>query len=376
MLEALGKRLRSRQSPCWLSVLSPRDGGSQHICLASSNTPRTLVPLYHSRYTPLAMLIAGDRPVPRDAYDVMDLKALRCFFAVARHSSMTKAGIELGISEAAVSQRVKALEGYLNAKLYESRGGKVHLTTAGERTAQMAVSVFSEIRTLEGAVGHAHESAEITLSSHDSVLRHLLPEKVEAFNRANPLARLRLIARPVEETLRLVRANECDLGVIAERPLPEELSFHAMSTYPAYLVFPKGHALARRAREGLQALLDDGRTGRYPLIILEVQREDPRLRLAFERLNVPFNVALELSTIDTLKHYVARGLGIAIISGFSVTPEDRGRLEILELPDELGGATTYGVVMRRGKHRDPLLKSLMEVLTKPDLHRPPVGSGV
>jgi DNA-binding transcriptional LysR family regulator len=251
----------------------------------------------------------------------------------------------------------------------------VHITTAGERTAQMAVSVFSEIQTLESAVGHAQEFAEITLSSHDSVLRHLLPEKVESFYRTNPLARLRLIARPVEETLRLVRANECDLGVIAERPLPEELSFHAMSTYPAYLVLPKGHALARRAREGLQALLDDGKTGRYPLIILEVQREDPRLRMAFERLNVPFNVALEVSTIDTLKHYVARGLGIAVITGFTVTPEDRGRLEILELPGKLGGATTYGVVMRRGKHRDPLLKSLMEVLTKPDQRPPSVGGG-
>jgi DNA-binding transcriptional LysR family regulator len=54
----------------------------------------------------------------RSAYDVMDLKALRCFLSVARHGSLTKAGIELGISEAAISQRVKALEGDLGIKLY------------------------------------------------------------------------------------------------------------------------------------------------------------------------------------------------------------------------------------------------------------------
>jgi DNA-binding transcriptional LysR family regulator len=298
----------------------------------------------------------------RGAYDVMNLKALRCFFAVARRGSLTKAGIDLNITEAAVSQRVRSLETWLGTKLYEARGGRVQLTAAGERTAQLAVSVFSEIDMLEQSVGSAQETAEIVLASHDSVLRHLLPEKVEAFHRAHPLARLRLIARPIAETLRMVRSNECDLGVATQTQIPEELAFQPIATYPALLVLPKGHALARRARDGFQALLSDAMTGRYPLIILEVQREDQRLRQAFESHDVPFNVALEVTTIDTLKHYVARGLGVAVISGFSVSAEDRARLEVIAIPDEFGGGTTYGVVLRRDKHRTPLLKDLVAIL--------------
>ena len=216
--------------------------------------------------------------MPRGAYEVMDLKSLKCFFEVARRGSLTKAGIELDIAEAAVSQRVKSLETYLGTKLYEARGGRVQLTAAGERTAQLAVSLFSEIAALERAVRGAQETDEIVLASHDSVLRHLLPERVEAFHRAHPLARLRLIARPIAETVRLVRSNECDLGVISEAQIPAELSFHTIATYPSYLLLPKGHALSRRAPEGFQAILSDAMTGRYPLIILEVQREDPRLR--------------------------------------------------------------------------------------------------
>ena len=38
----------------------------------------------------------------KDPYEVMDLKALRCFWATAKHASMPQGGIELGISEAAV----------------------------------------------------------------------------------------------------------------------------------------------------------------------------------------------------------------------------------------------------------------------------------
>ena len=94
--------------------------------------------------------------------------------------------------------------------------------------------------------------------------------------------------------------------------------------------------LGRRVRDEFQALVRDGVTGHYPLIILEVQREDPRLRETFERHNVPFNVALEVSTIDTLKHFVACGLGIAVVSGFAVTQEDRARLDIVAVPQEFG----------------------------------------
>ena len=299
----------------------------------------------------------------RDAYDVMSLKALKCFLEVARRGSFTKAGTELGIAEAAVSQRVRSLEDYLGTKLYKSPGGKIRLTAAGERTAQLAVSLFSDIEALEQAVHGAQESEEIVLASHDSVLRHLLPEKIEAFYRAHPLAPLRLIARPIAETLRLVRSNECDLGVVPKTQLPAELFFQAIATYPVYLVVPKGHALARRARDGFGALLSDATTGRYPLIILEVQREDSRLQQAFERHGVPFTVALEVNSIDTLKHYVARGLGIGVISGLSVTPEDSARLDVVPIPDEMGGASTYGVVVRRGKDRSPLLKSLIAILT-------------
>ena len=49
----------------------------------------------------------------------MDLKALLCFEAMARHGSLTEASIDLDISDAAEPQRIKSLEKHLGAKLYE-----------------------------------------------------------------------------------------------------------------------------------------------------------------------------------------------------------------------------------------------------------------
>jgi DNA-binding transcriptional LysR family regulator len=84
----------------------------------------------------------------------------------------------------------------------------------------------------------------------------------------------------------------------------------------------------------------------------------------FPGVNDPAEMRRPLSrhAVDTLKHFVARGMGIAVISGFSVTQEDRTRLEVIAIPEEMGGASTYGVVMRCGKHRTALLKSLLAIL--------------
>jgi hypothetical protein len=42
--------------------------------------------------------------------------------------------------------------------------------------------------------------------------------------------------------------------------------------------------------------------------------------------------------------------------------DDRARLEVLPIPVEFGGDTTYGVLLRRGKHRSRPLQALLAVL--------------
>ncbi len=80
-------------------------------------------------------------------YDPMDMKALLCFETMAKHGSLTRASIELGIADAAVSQRIKSLEKYLGTKLYEARGGKVRLTEAGHRTTALPSSYLGYVRS-------------------------------------------------------------------------------------------------------------------------------------------------------------------------------------------------------------------------------------
>lgn len=297
-----------------------------------------------------------------DPYDVMDLKALRCLWAVAKHLSLTRAGIELGISEAAVSQRVKSLEKRFDTKLYESRGGRVKLTPAGERTMEMAVGLFDRLESFEQALSRNDEAYEVTLCTHDSVLHYMLPQIVEDLSRTHPLTRLRLLTRSLDECVRLVRTNESDVAIIPRWELPKEIRFYPVATYPAFLILPRGHPLAQSAREDFESLLNDETISRYPLIVSEAQIESRLLKDTLGRLKLPLNIGLEVGTFDTLKHYVARGLGIAVVSGLCLTEADRAQFDAVQVPEKFGGETTYDLILRLDKCMNKALSALLRML--------------
>ncbi|WP_323766406.1 LysR substrate-binding domain-containing protein [Marinovum sp.] len=58
--------------------------------------------------------------------------AVRAFEATARHMSVKSAADELCLTPSAVSHQIKALEGFLDTKLFERAGNRIALTLTGE----------------------------------------------------------------------------------------------------------------------------------------------------------------------------------------------------------------------------------------------------
>ena len=299
----------------------------------------------------------------KDPYEVMDLKALRCFWATGRHSSLTQASIELGISEAAVSQRIKALEQYLGVKLYEARGGKVRITPAGQYTLDRAIKLFDELKEFEETVAEQDATGTLTLASYEPVLLYLLPEIVKQFSHRYPMARLRLLNRPFKETLRLVQSNDADLGIVPEHRLSAELVFYPVRTYKAYLLIPKDHVLMRKGPPDIHALLTEEILRRYPLVVTETDDPDrDPIRGVLQERGLPYQVSLEAGTFETLKYYVAQGHGLAVVSGLCLTELEKSVLTAIQIPEELWTGTTYGVVRRADKHLTQTLKHFLSLL--------------
>ena len=74
-----------------------------------------------------------------------NLTSLRAFEAAARHESFTKAANELGMTQAAISQQVKALEIEIGCQLFTRRPQVVTLTPAGRQVSEQITHAFGII---------------------------------------------------------------------------------------------------------------------------------------------------------------------------------------------------------------------------------------
>src|SRR5215475_10363584 len=82
-----------------------------------------------------------------DPLAAIPLSAIRVFEAAARLGSFTRAAEELGMTQAAVSWQVKALERRLDQPLFRRLPREVVLTPSGERLARGASEAISALRS-------------------------------------------------------------------------------------------------------------------------------------------------------------------------------------------------------------------------------------
>ena len=88
----------------------------------------------------------------------VELKHLRCLVAVVDTGSFTDAAIELGVSQAAVSRTVLALEQILGVRVLHRTSRSVTVTTAGVRVLERARHLLADADDLvrEAATRHKH----------------------------------------------------------------------------------------------------------------------------------------------------------------------------------------------------------------------------
>src|SRR4051812_32272837 len=95
------------------------------------------------------------------------LAAVRVFEAAARHGNFTRAGDELGMTQAAVSYQIKLLEERLGAALFRRDGRKMVLTDVGARVAPQVQHAFDTLHTAFAQV-RAEEEGLLAISTSNT----------------------------------------------------------------------------------------------------------------------------------------------------------------------------------------------------------------
>ena len=123
----------------------------------------------------------------------LPLNALRAFEAAARQLSFTRAGLELRVTQAAVSHQVKALEGTLGVALFRRLPRGLALTEEGEALLPVLTDAFRRVAaTLERFEGGRLREV-LTLGAVGTFVTGWLLPRLPEFRAVHPFVDLRLL---------------------------------------------------------------------------------------------------------------------------------------------------------------------------------------
>ncbi|MCC6889750.1 MAG: LysR family transcriptional regulator [Hyphomicrobiales bacterium] len=117
---------------------------------------------------------------------------LQAFEATARHASFTRAALELGVTQAAVSHRIRNLEDMLDVKLFVRDASAVVLTSAAHDFLASIRSVIEEVRLATERLSHHDRSDILTIACTGSFSTKCLLPILPLFREKYPDIKLKI----------------------------------------------------------------------------------------------------------------------------------------------------------------------------------------
>ena len=255
---------------------------------------------------------------------IIQLPYLDTFSEVAEQSSFTAAGKTLGMTQAAVSQRIHALEKMLGKSLFLRSGTRIRLTEAGQQLyeyAQQVLRVHAEaFETITGR--RTPITGELFLAASSIPGQHFLPDVLADFGAKYPQIRVRATILDSLAAIHEVEKGNVHLGLVGRKIDSSQLDFRPFAADEMVVVVPHNHPWQRRRTVSFNQF------ARQPLILREPGSGsrwcfEQALSNSGKRLG-QVNVILELGGNEAIKEAVLKGMGIAILSSMAVKRELEG----------------------------------------------------
>jgi DNA-binding transcriptional LysR family regulator len=246
---------------------------------------------------------------------MLDVRRLQVLREVARQQSFSAAADELYLSQSAVSQQVASLEREVGMALLERTREGPKLTDAGRVLLSHADAAIARLEEAEHdlAALAGLEGGELRMASFPSASVTVLTPALSTFRHNHPKISLTVTEAEPEDSLRMLKAADIDIGIVFDYPLlaePEDRDVERvlLLTESMHLALPADHPLANSAKVKLADLAEEAwlcgvRPSSCGELIVQACRE-----AGFEP-----NIAFESEEYQVLQGYVAAGLGFTLL---------------------------------------------------------------
>ena len=266
----------------------------------------------------------------------MTLTELRYIVALARERHFGRAAEACFVSQPTLSVAIKKLEEELDLRLFERGASEVSVTPLGEQIVRQAQVVLEQAGAIKeiARLGKDPLAGPLRLGVIYTIGPYLLPDLVKQAIERVPRMPLVLQENFTARLLEMLRSGELDCAIMAE-PFPDAgLAVAPLYDEPFMAAVPRGHALARRRQVSAEELRDQtmlllGTGHCFRDHVLEACPEYARFAGANDGLRKSF----EGSSLETIKHMVASGMGITVVPQLSVPREPQTHVKYIRFAE-------------------------------------------
>ncbi|MFD1383043.1 choline sulfate utilization transcriptional regulator [Rhodanobacter aciditrophus] len=292
--------------------------------------------------------------------DMPPLQMLVVFESSARHLSFTAAARELGTTQPAISQQVKALEAFLNTPLFRRVYRGVELTDEGHILLKTTQSSFSEIRKVVSFIRKKNKTPRINVATDFAFAAYWLMPRLPEFRKEHPEIEIRLHTAQSnvdvglqDIDLAIVFSDGLHKGFVSEKLFEEE-------------VFPVCSPKLAEEYGPFNQLAD---ISSAPLLKLHAESDEKWMvwERLFEQHNSlwsPLQTVMEFDNYTLLLQAAIAGQGVAL--GWGTLVDDMLDKNLLTAFPAFSTRSSNGYfsVMSPSQVEDPVVKTFKEWLHK------------
>ena len=286
----------------------------------------------------------------------MELRELKDFYAVVKLRSMSKAADYLGTSQPTVTLRIQKLEQELGVVLFDRSKRPIKVTSAGTALAEKIEPLLETLDGLAAGPSRIGDEGPVRIASTPDIIPHTLLQAVKAFLPRYPHVHLRIRSATSRVVSRLVSEGEVDIGFVPGPERRPDLEFVGLFGYERVLITPRDHSLLDEPLTSIEQI------ARWPLILMgQGTHTRTMLEDEFRRRSLPYEIVIELDSMDMIKRYVALGLGISVGPRLAIEPQDHEELGVLSLTTLLP-VEQAGILTLRRKTQPAAVHNFISVL--------------
>jgi len=304
-------------------------------------------------------------PAPAQSVD-FDLRQLEIFQKVVELGSFSKAGEEVHLAQASVSERIATLENAVGAKLLDRLGRRVVPTKLGEMVYKRTLALLDMKRTVSLEIRDFLGVRKGTIDLGCSTIpgEYILPSIIGRFCERYPDVTVSLTIGDSHDIEKLVLEGRFEFGVIGSKSSNKTLISNELWSDELVLAVPASHAWASRKTVSLQEL------SKEPYIAREsgsgtLQMVEEYLRSAGDQGIGSFHIVARFGTSTAVKEGIKAGLGVSILSSLALDTEIRAG--ILK-PLRVGGlrmSRRFFLIKDRRRTTSPPCKAFVDFLLSP-----------